>query len=101
VASGLHPQHIIDFNYGGGSFELAHKGDTLIRESLWPPAYIPNIWNYIDVRSKILIIICISFPSFIVELPTLGASPCSFYLSPICMVPMVPILISTTQVLVK
>jgi hypothetical protein len=42
MASVLHPQHIIDFNYSGGSFELAHKGDALIRESLWPPACIPN-----------------------------------------------------------
>jgi hypothetical protein len=31
VASGLHSQRITDFNYGGGTFELAHEGDTLMR----------------------------------------------------------------------
>jgi hypothetical protein len=67
-------------------------------------------WNYNDVRSKIVIIgvrskiriiICICFLSFVVELPTHGGPSCSFYLSPICVVPMVPILISTPRVLVK
>jgi hypothetical protein len=31
VASGLHLQHITDFDYGGGTFELAHEGDALVR----------------------------------------------------------------------
>jgi hypothetical protein len=34
VASGLHSQRITDFNYGGGTFELAHEGDTLTRISV-------------------------------------------------------------------
>jgi hypothetical protein len=42
VVSDLHPQHITDFNYSGGTFELAHEGDALIQESLWPLARIPN-----------------------------------------------------------
>jgi hypothetical protein len=27
MASGLHLQHIADFNYSGGSFEIAREGD--------------------------------------------------------------------------
>jgi hypothetical protein len=42
VASDLHPQQIVEVNYSGGTFELAHEGGALIWESLWPPACIPN-----------------------------------------------------------
>jgi hypothetical protein len=64
------------------------------------------IFNYImflivDVRSKIRIIVLITFLSFIANLPTHGGLPCSFYLTLICMVPMVPILVSSSRVLVK
>jgi hypothetical protein len=34
VASGLHSEHIMDFNYGGCTFELAHEGNTLVRISV-------------------------------------------------------------------
>jgi hypothetical protein len=34
MASGLHSQRIMDFNYGGGTFELAREGDTLTRISV-------------------------------------------------------------------
>jgi hypothetical protein len=34
VASGLHLQHITDFDYNGGTFELAHEGDAPTRISM-------------------------------------------------------------------
>jgi hypothetical protein len=34
MASGLHSQHITNFNYGGGTFELACEGDALQRISV-------------------------------------------------------------------
>jgi hypothetical protein len=30
----MHLQHIADFNYSGGTFELAHEGDALARISV-------------------------------------------------------------------
>jgi hypothetical protein len=33
VASVLHLQHITEFSYSGGTFELAHEGDALTRIS--------------------------------------------------------------------
>jgi hypothetical protein len=49
------------------------------------------IFNYIvflivDVRSKIQIILLITFLSFIADLLTHGGPPCSFYPIPICVV---------------
>jgi hypothetical protein len=34
--------YITDFNHSGGSSELAHDGDSLIWESVWPLDCIPN-----------------------------------------------------------
>jgi hypothetical protein len=34
VASGLHSQRIVDFNYDRDTFELPHVGDTLARISV-------------------------------------------------------------------
>jgi hypothetical protein len=34
VASGLHFQHIMDFNYSIGAFALAYEGDALARISV-------------------------------------------------------------------
>jgi hypothetical protein len=56
------------------------------------------VFLMVEVRSKIQIILLISF---IADLLTHGGPPCSFYLTPICVVPMVPILVSSPRVLVK
>jgi hypothetical protein len=64
------------------------------------------ILNYIvflivEVRSKIQIILLITFLSFIANFLTHGGPPCLFYPTSICVVPMVPIHISSPRVLVK
>jgi hypothetical protein len=30
MASGMHSQHVVDLNYGGGAFKLAREGDTFV-----------------------------------------------------------------------
>jgi hypothetical protein len=59
------------------------------------------VFLMVEVRSKIQIILLITFISFIADLLTHGDPPCSFYLTPICVVPMVAILVSSPRVLVK
>jgi hypothetical protein len=51
------------------------------------------VFLIVGVRSKI--------QKIFADLPTNAGPPCSFYLSPICVVLMVPILISSPRVLVE
>jgi hypothetical protein len=59
-----------------------------------------TILNYlvfliVGVRMEIRIILLIIIHYFVADLPTHGGPPCLFYPSPICVVPIVPILISS------
>jgi hypothetical protein len=46
MASDLHPQHLTDFNYCGGTFELAHEGDTLLRISVASDLHPQHIMDF-------------------------------------------------------
>jgi hypothetical protein len=46
VASSLHLQHVTDFDYGGGTFELAHEGDILVRISVASGLHPQHIANF-------------------------------------------------------
>jgi hypothetical protein len=50
------------------------------------------VFLIVGVRSKI--------QKILVDLPTHAVPPCSFYLSAICVVPMVPILVSSYNTLI-
>jgi hypothetical protein len=46
VASGLHLQHITDFNFSRGTFELAHEGDALVRISMASDLHPQHITDF-------------------------------------------------------
>jgi hypothetical protein len=53
------------------------------------------VFLIVGVINKIQIILLSSFLSFLADLPTHVDTSCSFYPSQICVVPMVPILVSS------
>jgi hypothetical protein len=59
------------------------------------------VFLIVGIRIEIRIILFIIIHYFITDLPTHGGPPCLFYLSLICVIPMVPILVSSLRVLLK
>jgi hypothetical protein len=67
----------------------------------WPTVLNYVVFLIVGVRMDIRIILLIIIHYLIADLPTHGSPTCLFYSSPICVVPMIPILFSSPRVLLK